>query len=284
MGFAIVAGIAAFLFGMGFGGLLGGIILAVIVGGFFWFVATTEQKGQKSISPASSAPVPPDPTSDGLSTPNSGSFVLRGGNNEVISPAQFGYWSVRWSIDNTSGTEEEISNQSNTHPRFSKCIVENEFIARLQFMALYTAAYWAYAVLILGVPITVVKQMEVGLGDAIKGLTTPKGEPYRKEFVDLFSASFSRYYEAMQTDIRSDSDPNVYNPHVNELAKCAVTMFSKLFPQLNKTGTDQLADAQFEVELMSFRHLVADIPIDLFRALKEVLRLEFETEELGVRP
>jgi hypothetical protein len=150
-------------------------------------------------------------------------------------------------------------------------------MARLQFMALYTASYWAYVILVLGVPIKVVEQMQIGLGDVLKTLVTPNGEPYSKEFLDLFQASFSRYYVAIQSDFRAEPDPRAYNPTVNELAESAVTMFSKLFPQWNKTGTDEVADAELFVEQMSVRHLMADVPVDLFRSLKEVLRLEFET-------
>ena len=266
-------GMGAFLMGWSIGGPVAALLFGAFMGGMSWVAFGWDSTGKKSVQLAAS---PPPTNSNAVAPPSLGNFFLRSSGNEAISPSQYGYWSVRWSADNASGVIEDMFRKNpNTHATFARCFQENEFPAHMQFMALHTAAYWAYATFVLGVSAEVVEKMKTGLEDGLKDLLTPKGEPYSKDLLELFKASFSQYYKSMQTDFTSDADPRAFNPDVNELAKCALGIFSKLYPKLNKSGTDELADAQLVIERMSFCHMVADLPMDLFKALKENLGLGF---------
>ena len=134
------------------------------------------------------------------------------------------------------------------------------YLTRLQLLALYAASYWAYAVYYLGVSSECVDEMKIGLSDSIKEFSDPDGKAMSQEFIEVFHSFFKRSFKAIGDDINSPDEPGVFNPDINNLAKSfneAIEYYhfrdGNVMPELEKTYIG---------------HIVANIPVSLFEALK----------------
>lgn len=270
---AAIIGTAAFFFGLSANGLGAGILFAAAMGGMSWLAFGWDSTRKNTNV------VPPLPTTVpqvAASIPSAiGNFVLSG-TDETITPKQYGYLSIRWAHDNaTNVIKQSLQNSALDDWTFARSIRENEFPAHLQFIALHAAAYWVYATAVLHISAEVIKEMGKGFEDGIRDMRTPKGEPYGEDLTAIFKRSFGAYYKSMSADFMADVDPDVFNPDVNEVAKSAVHIFAQFYPALAKTGSDEIADAQIEVERMFFSNMIADMAVNLLMVLKKELGLMF---------
>lgn len=203
-------------------------------------------------------------------------FMLRDAGDETMTPQQFGYWSVSWAHDNAiAELNSLLGNQKNRAFEFVNSIRKIQFPAYLQFLSLCTASYWAYAVLILRVPAPLIKGMGLGMDDALKNLGNSDGKPLDEDLKMIIKKSFGAYYSAITSDFHNPRDPRAVNLDVNDVAKNGVHNFSQFYPVLQKKGTNPASDAQVAVEQVFLSHLIADIPHNLFLALKNDLGLTF---------
>ncbi len=241
-------------------GLFGGALIGVVSGmmglGILSPLINKEEKNEQKVEVN---PIEEASTMEAnmANDENVGYFNFPAIGNEQIPPAHFGYWSVRWSDELASKSLEELSGGS-----LEGCsIYMGSYLTKLQLLALYTASYWAYAVYILGVPSECVDQMKIGLTDSIKEYSNPDGGQISENFIELFHSFFKRSFKSIGDDINDTSDPEVFNPDINNVAKSfneAIEFYNfrdgRIMPELEKTYIG---------------HIVANIPLSLFEALKE---------------
>jgi hypothetical protein len=113
-------------------------------------------------------------------------FTIDSNTEEKISPAAFGYWSVRWSAEVASTNldgEGDVRMQS--------------FNMYMQYLSLALSSYWVYSILILNVSEDFVEEFEIGFNDCLNELNEPSGASlsqknrkyiyvlYRKYFVTI---------------------------------------------------------------------------------------------------
>ena len=206
---------------------------------------------------------------------NAGSFTLGGSSLESITPRQFGYWSVRWAHDNTLGQLETLLNKKNNVFPFVNSIREIQFPAYLQFLALHAASYWTYAVLVLVVEVPAIHEMGIGMDDALKEIGDPDGKPFSEDLKSLFKKSFATYYKSITDDFRAGSDPRVYDPDINNVAKIAVHIFSQFYPDLKITSANADDDAQVNIDRHFLGNMVADVTPSLYKILRDDIGLGY---------
>ena len=100
-------------------------------------------------------------------------FTFRDKQDETLTAKQFGYWSISWAHENA--IEELNSLLQKTEYRIVDSISRMQFPAYLQFLSLYVATYWTYAFLILHVPISLLKEMQIGMEDGLNTLGDSEG-------------------------------------------------------------------------------------------------------------
>jgi hypothetical protein len=209
---------------------------------------------------------------------SSGLFTIRAGGNESMTPAQYGYWAVRWAHDNATGTLNDLlKNKKHSDFNFVRAIRQTQFPAYLQFLALYVAAYWVYAASFLGVQVATINEMAQGMNDGLKDLRNSKEAAYGEEIINIFKMSFGAYYKSMRMDSSdvSEADPMAVNLSINNVTKSALHNFAQFYPSLNVSGIDTQSDAQIEIDRLFFSNFIADIPTSLFLSLKDKIGLTF---------
>lgn len=241
-------------------GLLGGALIGVVSGMMGLGILSSLIKNEDSNTQKVEAKAIEEASKQEVNMPadtNAGYFKFPAIGDEQIPPAHFGYWSLRWSDELANQSLEELSGGS-----LDGCSrYMGSYLTKLQLLALYTASYWSYAVYILGVPSECVDQMKVGLTDSIKEYSDPNGEAISEKFIEVFHSFFKRSFKSIGDDLNDTPDPEVYNPDINHVAKSfneAVEFYNfrdgKSMPELEKTYIG---------------HIVADIPLSLFQALKD---------------
>ena len=138
------------------------------------------------------------------------------------------------------------------------------YLTRLQLLALYTAAYWAYAILILGTPEEYVENMKIGMNDSIKEYGGPSGGVISNEGVALFDSFFKESFKCIGEEMRNldDTDPDVFNPDISNMAKYFIEAIEHY--HFNNGA------AMPEIEKTYIAHLVAEIPSNMFSALQKL--------------
>lgn len=154
-----------------------------------------------------------------------GEFVFQKHNNQTLTPAQYGYFLIRWSFDLAKGSIENLKKtECHSNGLINRARL-SPFAAELQYMALYVAAYLIYAIQICHAPEAIINNLKKGIDDGIKDLTNPSGDPYDKELVDFFKSSFALYYTAQQKDLDT-KDLRTFNIDSSNVAKAFVDMLS----------------------------------------------------------
>jgi hypothetical protein len=116
-----------------------------------------------------------------------GVFVVAG---ERMPERHYGYWSVRWSVDNAFGMIESITSMD-SGPLATSLIARvkvDPWKAVVQGQALYIAMYLSYPKLVLKVPERVSSEMNIGFLDGLKDLLGPNREP-----IDATVQSYMRH-------------------------------------------------------------------------------------------
>ena len=196
-----------------------------------------------------------------------GYFLISSDGGERLSPAQYGYWLVRWSHDNAIGSLEELKGKNFAQSPLAKAINVASFWAYIQLLAIYIASYWFYASEFLHVNEDQ-SEMKVGLDDGIKDLRQGNGE-YLSSFQEKYlRGSISAYLNANIEDIVASrrDDPRIFKPDASVLARKFFEITVPLYPDIkNASITDQ----------MLIGHFVADMPVYLYKALQEDIRISY---------
>ena len=195
-------------------------------------------------------------------------FSINSAGGERMTPEQYGYWIVRWSHDGASGTLEDLKAKQFDLSPFVMVFRKSSFWAHMQFMAIYHASYWFYATEFMRVPIEVQERMLIGRTDCIKELRTGSGDRYDSFQEQYFRGSCSAYLKANIEDFVSSQvdDPRVYKPDASAVAKKFFEITCPLYPD---TKSISAADQ------MLIGHFVSDIPIGLYKALKEDIKMSY---------
>jgi len=204
-----------------------------------------------------------------------GVFIMRGVENDALSPSQWGYWSVRWAIDNASAEVDYILEKATLSGDsiFFKRMRSNSFGANLQLISLYTAVYWVYANLVLRMPADLIKYMAQGTTDGVKDIRTPSGEALDEGLIGVFNHSFKKYCLAMSSDFGKveDIDPMAFNPDVSLLSQAFLHLIGQVY-------CDKGESELHVVDRLLLSHLIADIPSRMFKGLHEEMGVTFRAK------
>jgi len=186
-----------------------------------------------------------------------GIFIFPELQEEEVKPDAFGYWSVRLSDDLACKKLNELMESKITG---SSAYIQS-YLTRLQLLALYTAVYWAYAILILGTPEEYVENMKIGMNDSIKEYSGPNGENISNEGIALSESFFKESFKCIGEDIRNieDTDSDVFNPDISNMAKYFIEAIEHY--HFNNGA------AMPEIEKTYIGHLVAEVPLKMFSVL-----------------
>ena len=157
-------------------------------------------------------------STEGSVMSQSGVFVIGGAEKETCTPADYGRWAARWGFDIAKGEIKDLANSKfQAFPAIS-AIRENVLPFLVHSAGLWTAAYSAYAMCVLGnVPtqnVNAIKQgIVVGMGE---WLMTLEGLPSaaRVTMIETFNAIHDEYLKVLVTDYieLSSRDPDVFCP------------------------------------------------------------------------
>lgn len=205
---------------------------------------------------------------DSLIGNKSGHFIVHSKGNERISPEQYGHLLVRWSFESGFSLLNDIKNgDCNTSP-FADVIRRNgklQYLVVFQFSAIYASAYWYYASNFLKVGQDAQDRMKDGLDDGIQS-TQIDGKPLDAFWVQLLRGALSSYLKAnISDDVDSITGDGTFNPNVSAVAKTFFEIHEKYWPDIKPTEIDRLI----------IGHYVSDIPVSLYVALKNEIRLDF---------
>jgi hypothetical protein len=170
----------------------------------------------------------------------SGNFVFTKQGNESISPAHYGYYSVKWAYDLTQASLDRLLKVECSKNGLISKIKFSQFPTELQYIALYIAAYLTYAFQVCNAPAAISNDMKRGVDDGIKDLRMPTGVPYDKELIDFLKGLIGIYFQTQTNDFdRKDSD-NTFNIHGCEAAKNFVEMLCRSYSHSVNDSVDLL--------------------------------------------
>lgn len=175
---------------------------------------------------------------------------------------------LRWSHDNASGVLEDLKSQTFKDSAYAAAFRGNEFWAYLQFVALHSACYWYYASWILGVPAEAQHEMKVGLDDAVKDMRNPEGRSLADFEEKYLRGSISAYFQANVDEdaYAKKADPKAFRPDASELSKKFFEIIASAYPQVKSVSP---------VDQILLAHHIAEIPVALFSALKNEIKIAY---------
>jgi len=171
-------------------------------------------------------------------------FTFQVSKEDKISPAAFGYWSVRWAADAAKGYTDDESDYWNS------------FHMYLQVLALFTASYWVYAIKILSVSEEIIDEFEIGFNDSISDLLEPDGQPLSERNKKLLYA-YSRKYLFSMFDEFGETEKT--DAPFSVLSANFIEMIEYYFLEKNKMDI---------LERMRITNQIAEIPLCAFEVLK----------------
>jgi len=169
-----------------------------------------------------------------------GKFVFTKNGNDSISPAHYGYYSVRWAFDQTQASLDGLLKIECSKNSLISKINFSQFPAELQYMALYVAAYLTYASYFCNAPTAISDDMKRGIDDGIKDLRMPTGVPYDKELIDFFKGAIGLYYQAQMNDLARNETDNTFNMQGCDAAKDFVEMLCRSYSHSVNDAVDLL--------------------------------------------
>ncbi len=196
-----------------------------------------------------------------------GHFLVGSDGGERLSPAQYGYWLVKWSHDNAIESLEELKSKTFARSPLARAINAANFWAYIQLLAIFIATYWFYASEYLHV-VEDQSEMKIGLDDAIKELRLSNGERYSGFQEKYLRGSISAYVNANYEDIVASQkdDPSIFKPDASVLSRKFFELIGPPYPNIKSlTAADQLL----------IGHFVADLPVYLCKALREEIRISY---------
>lgn len=197
-----------------------------------------------------------------------GFFVIRSEGDKRLSPEEYGHWLFRWSLESGFKFLTDIKNGDCTPSPLAAEIRNNgrlQYLVVFQFTAIIASAYWHYASSILKVGLETQDKMRVGLDDGIQ-CSRIDGEAIDPFWVQLFRGALAKYLKAnIMDEVDSITSSDAFNAEVSAIGKAFFEIHENYFPEIKVAGIDRAIIGQY----------VADMPVNLFLALKDEIRLTF---------
>jgi hypothetical protein len=152
-------------------------------------------------------------------------FVIRSADSTTITPYDYGYGSVQWAFGLALSQIEDLRKPPYLMLPISSGVLANPFPAVLQLAALYTGAYWYYAIGILdSTPVHVYSQIFDGTKGGILNYlerSTGASEEVRVDVAGTFYSLCRTYFDAHGKDRvdLSAREPGIYCPNPSNAAK-----------------------------------------------------------------
>ncbi len=181
--------------------------------------------------------------------------------NKKMTPAEYGYWLVRWSHDGAMGSVDDLKASRYSVAPIVKTILKESFAAYLHYLAIYIASYWFYASIILNAQEATQLEMKRGLDDGIKSLRNG-ADPFDARLVQYLRGAISVYMKAAIDDYDSKIDSAIYNPDINSVGKKHIEMMSQYY------------DNMTEIDRFTLGHFVADTPAGIFKSMRDEFKLK----------
>ena len=174
-------------------------------------------------------------------------FTLNIAKDEKISPAAYGYWSVRWAAD--AARKYQASENSDYWQTFHMY---------LHLLSLFTASYWVYAIRISNAPETIIEKLELGFNDCLNDLLEPDGSPLSEKNKKLLYAYYRRYFVTLSEELAEPE--NSSNAPFSDLSEKFIEFVDYYFFKETNIGA---------IEKTRLSHQSADMPLIIFNLLKE---------------
>ena len=174
-------------------------------------------------------------------------FTFDISKEDKISPAGYGYWSVRWASDSSRGyLKDETSEYWKT------------FHMHLNLQALFIASYWVYAIQISGAPEDIIEKFEIGFKDGLKDLLEPDGTPLSERNGEFLYAYYRRYFVSLNEEL---GNPESNSGAVfSDLSEKFIESIEYYFFKEDKMGV---------AERIRLTHQIAGMPLVVFDVLKK---------------
>lgn len=201
-------------------------------------------------------------------------FVIRSADNKTITPYDYGYGSVQWAFGLARSQIEDLQHPPYSQMPISSSILANPFPAALQLAALYTGAYWYYAIGILGsTPVYVYSQIFDGTKGGILTYlehSTGTSEEDRVDVAGTFYSLCRTYFDAHGKDRvdLSKREPGIYYPNPSNAAQEFFDTTCQVYLKENQLPTE------VERYALTFLFIDAFLP-KFFEAQQNDLGIEF---------
>jgi hypothetical protein len=190
-------------------------------------------------------------------TTTNGYFVFKSISNEKINPSQFGYFALNSSHDMVRESITDLIKKD-----FNGCSrYFGSYLARFQFLAIYSASYCAYVVCYLGVPASCAVEMQTVMKNLLKGYRGKDygGDKISDDNIKFFDGLFNRAYKAISDDISNQPESGVVNLGVSNISESYIEEVQHyLLKDGNMPVTDKLYLSQ----------IIAELPIAVFQTLQ----------------
>ena len=163
-------------------------------------------------------------------TEKPGTFIIPG---DKLPERHYGYFSVRWSVDNALGMMEMIMAMESGLETTSLVtrIKANPWIAMVQVQTFYISMYLAYAEVILNVSERTLAEMNIGFLDGLKALRSPDEKPYDTKILSFMQQRTQDYRLAIITELNAKVELGVLDftggPTCDILTRSLSIMYSK---------------------------------------------------------
>ena len=207
--------------------------------------------------------------------------IFLGDRNLELPPKHYGFHSFTWAIDDAKVLLEEVLKipQDNTGIKPSLIgRIKNDETSKLfwQLIAINSAIYNAYPLLILDIPAPFLTEITEGLYDGVNGLSNENG-PISQVERNGMKGLILKYYEAIVDDYINyvPSEKGVITPIGN--GNNTFQVFSKYICYAYSSDTDVLEDYSL-LEKMALQHLIGEYPTDLMLSIRDNLKIKFVSE------
>lgn len=199
-------------------------------------------------------------------------FILRGAEQQPLSPRHYGYWSALWAFDIAKRTLADLSDQKYaSHPSVNS-IRENILPFLVHVSAMYSAAYAAYAFCVLGAPSELFSSTRqgvvVGMGEwlmKLDGLTSSE----RITMVEAFQDIYGKYVSALIQDWRelANREPNVFYANRLKADELFLDFVSHVY-------WGKMRPSELEYVQLDFLHITESM-LAFYRAQKDEIGISF---------
>lgn len=201
---------------------------------------------------------------------NSGKYIFQGESAESVLPFGYGFSTIKWGFDGAKQAIDTLKANDVSCTGLISKMIENPFLAELQYMALIIASHFVYATYIRPVPPNAVEEVLQGLGEGMKQLRLPSGEAYDDEVTSFLKSSIGKYHKALVKDFEGgmandfESNLTAFNADGSEIAKAFIDMLSQAYRH-NITEVDDTVNT-----LTLLNRAAMDIVSGVYQTLSEL--------------